>query len=119
VIAVGYLIRHHFEHHLIGRKRVIASHPRRATAHTLITDTAGNCWQTQPHALAALEAAVAVRAGRRNRYQAFDAVHVYDTTYRTGAGPIVAYVHYQPGTFDGVADFADLYEIPTEALTNL
>lgn len=96
-----------------------APHPRRATARTLITDTAGGRRQTQPQALAALEAAVTVRAARRNRYRAFDAVNVYDTTDRTGAGLIVAYVHYQPGTFDGVTDFADLYEIPTEALTDL
>jgi hypothetical protein len=95
-----------------------APHPRRATARTLVTDTAGGRRQTQPHALAALEAAVTIRAARRNR-KAFDAVHVYETTDRTGAGLIVAYIHYQPGTFDGVTDFADLYEIPTQALTDL
>jgi hypothetical protein len=94
-------------------------HPRRATTRTLITYATGDRHQTRPYALAALEAAVTVRAARRNQHKAFDAVHVYTTTDRTGAGLIVAYVHYQPGTYDGVHDFADLYEIPLDALTDL
>lgn len=98
---------------------MLTPHPRRATARTLITYATGVRRQTSPHALAALEAAVTVRAARRNRNKAFDAVNVYETTDRTGAGLILAYVHYQPGTYDGVNDFADLYEIPTEALTDL
>jgi hypothetical protein len=69
--------------------------------------------------MAALEAAVTVRAARRNRHKIFDAVNVYTTTDRTGTPLIVAYVHYRPGYYDGIADFADLYEIPLDALTDL
>jgi hypothetical protein len=89
-------------------------HPRRATARTLMTGR--GCITRR---MAALEAAVTVRAARRNQYKLFDAVNVYVTTDRTGAPLIVAYAHYHPNHWDGIADAADLYEIPLNALTDL
>ena len=97
---------------------MFAPHPRRAVARAVITWTPTDR-RTSAYPMAALEAAVTVRAARRNRHKIFDAVNVYTTTDRTGAGLIVAYVHYRPGFYDGVTDYADLYEIPTEALTDL
>jgi len=95
-------------------------HPRRAIARSLVT-YAPDDRRHAAYPVAALEAAVTVRAARRNRHKLFDAVHVYTTTDRTGAGLIVAYVHYRPGFFslDQVTDFAELYEIPLDALTDL
>lgn len=97
---------------------MIAPHPRRATVRTIFALTS-NERRCHTDRVAALEAAVTVRAARRNRHKAFDAVNVYETTDRDGAGLIVAYVHYQPGTYDDVSDYFDLYEIPTQALTDL
>jgi hypothetical protein len=88
-------------------------HPCRVFAHTLVD---GRC---STHRLAALEAAVTVRAARRNPYKQFDAVNVYATTDRTAAPVIVAYVHYCRGFWAGVADYAVIYEIPLDALTDL
>lgn len=95
-----------------------ANHPRKAVAHSLATFVPGEL-RHSTHRMAALEAAVTVRAARRNRHKMFDAVNVYLTTDRTGAPLIVAYAHYRPGFYDQVTDCADLYEIPTDALTDL
>jgi hypothetical protein len=97
---------------------VYATHPRRAIARTLSTHAPGDR-RCSTHRMAALEAAVTVRAARRNRHKVFDAVNVYTTTDRTGAPLVVAYVHYRPGFYDRVTDYADLYEIPIDALTDL
>jgi hypothetical protein len=96
-------------------------HPRRATNRILITwtDSDRQAHATAPQPMAALEAAIAVRAARRNPRKLFQAVNVYDTTDRTGVPIIVAYVHYQPGAWDNVTDYAHVYEIPTRALTDL
>ncbi|WP_327291477.1 hypothetical protein [Streptomyces sp. NBC_01198] len=94
------------------------NHPRKAVAHSLTTCVPGEL-RHSAHRMPALEVAVTVRAARRNRHKTFDAVNVYTTTDRTGAGLIVAYVHYRPGFYDGVTDYADVYEIPTDALTDL
>lgn len=92
----------------------ISPHPRRATARVII-----NGHQGARHSMAALEAAITVRAARRNRQRAFDAVNVYTTTDRTGAPLIVAYAHYRRDFYNGITDYADLYEIPLDALTDL
>jgi hypothetical protein len=98
-----------------------APHPRRATNRILITwdDSDRQATATSPQPIAALEAAIAVRAARRDAHKKFQAVNVYQTTDRTGAPVIVAYIHYQPGTWDNVTDYAHVFEIPTNALTDL
>jgi hypothetical protein len=93
-------------------------HPRRAVARTLSTHTTAGR-QCSTHRMAALEAAVTVRAAHRNRHKTFDAVNIYTTTARDGAPLVVAYVHYRPGLYDHVSDYADIYEIPIDALTDL
>lgn len=95
-----------------------APHPRRATTRAIVTYTPDDR-RHATYPMAALEAAVTVRAARRNRHQMFDAVNVYTTTDRSGAPYIVAYVHYRPGFYTAVADYAELYEIPLDALTDL
>ncbi|WP_329368510.1 hypothetical protein OG896_23920 [Streptomyces sp. NBC_00669] len=91
--------------------------PRVAMTHAVSTD-GPSALRYAGHPMTAIDAAVTVRAARRNRHQMFDAVHVYATTDRTGAPLIVAYVHYRTG-FWYANDYFDVYEIPTDALTDL
>ncbi|MFE2758503.1 hypothetical protein [Streptomyces halstedii] len=58
------------------------------------------------------------RCIRRGRKSA-DAVHVYETTDRDGNGVHVAHVHFGPGHWGNVHFVTDIYEIPTQALTDL
>lgn len=69
--------------------------------------------------LSAYEAARSVRGARRRPAMAVDAVHVYATTAYDGTPLHIAYVHYTPGYWTGVSDVVDVYEIPTDALTDL
>ncbi|MFJ2632719.1 hypothetical protein ACIO6U_12320 [Streptomyces sp. NPDC087422] len=96
-------------------------HPRRAVTRSLINlgELGTPDRRVATGRMAALEAAVTIRAARRNRHKMFDAVNVYITTDRSGTPLIVAYVRYHPGFYSGVTDYADLYEIPLEALTDL
>ncbi|MEU9498732.1 hypothetical protein [Streptomyces sp. NPDC048196] len=55
---------------------------------------------------------------RRGRHCAAT-VHVYETTDRGGSSFHVAYVHFGPGRWDNADFVTDIYEIPTEALTEL
>ncbi|ARF56626.1 hypothetical protein [Streptomyces gilvosporeus] len=46
-------------------------------------------------------------------------VHIYVTTDRDGTTFHVVHVHFRPGFWTDVEDVTDIYEIPTEALTEL
>ncbi|MEU9719068.1 hypothetical protein [Streptomyces sp. NPDC047976] len=56
-----------------------------------------------------------LRRARRNR----DAVAVHQTTARDGSSVHVVHVHIGPGRWHDVDYVTDIYEIPTDALTDL
>ncbi|MFD9629336.1 hypothetical protein [Streptomyces violascens] len=87
---------------------------RRATWYPLIDDR--HC---DGRRLSAYQAAADIRRARRQPKTIVDAVHAYATTDRDGIPLHIAYVHYTPGFWTGVADVIDVYEIPTDALTDL
>jgi len=87
---------------------------RRATQYTHIDDRRGGGIR-----LAAHEAAASIRSARRQPGKVVDAVHVYATTDRDGMPLHVGYVHYTPGYWTGVNEVVNVYEIPTDALTDL
>ncbi|MBV1947052.1 hypothetical protein [Streptomyces sp. BV129] len=64
-------------------------------------------------------AAASIRRARNQSGKVVDAVHVYATTDRDGTPLHIGYVHYTPGYWSGVSDVIDVYEIPTDALTDL
>ncbi|WP_328982220.1 hypothetical protein OG258_34510 [Streptomyces mirabilis] len=55
----------------------------------------------------------------RNSPEAVDTVYVYPCTDRAGTALHVVYVHFVPNHWSGSADVIDVYEIPTDALTEL
>ncbi|MEU6405548.1 hypothetical protein [Streptomyces sp. NPDC046985] len=69
--------------------------------------------------LTAHQAAACIRSARKQTGKAVAAVHVYATADRDGTALHIGYVHYTPGHWSGVDDAADVYEIPTDALTDL
>ncbi|WP_327431745.1 hypothetical protein [Streptomyces sp. NBC_01236] len=87
---------------------------RRATQYTQIDGR--RCGGVR---LAAHEAAAAIRRDRKQPGKVVDTVHVYATTDRDGTPLHVGYVHYAPGYWSRVADVINVYEIPTDALTDL
>ncbi|MEU4955117.1 hypothetical protein [Streptomyces lavendulae] len=56
-----------------------------------------------------------LRRARRNGHT----VQVHQTTARDGSSVHVAHVHTGPGHWDAVDYVTDIYEIPTDALTDL
>lgn len=87
---------------------------RRATWYPLIDDR-----RDSGRRLTAPQAAASIRRARRQPGKVVDAVHVYATTDRDGTSLHIGYVHYTPGYWTGVTDVIDVYEIPTDALTDL
>ncbi|MDX3077309.1 hypothetical protein [Streptomyces sp. MI02-7b] len=92
-------------------KRNIA---RRATWYPVIDDRRDNGRRLTSH-----QAAAGIRGARRQPSKVVDAVHVYATSDRDGTPLHIGYVHYTPGYWTGVTDVIDVYEIPTDALTDL
>ncbi|WP_326711662.1 hypothetical protein OG758_22750 [Streptomyces sp. NBC_01474] len=87
---------------------------RRATLYPLIDDRLCSARHLTAH-----QATAGIRSARRQPSKVVDAVHVYATTDREGTPLHIGYVHYTPGYWTGVADVIDVYEIPTDALTDL
>ncbi|RFU83268.1 hypothetical protein DY218_28590 [Streptomyces triticagri] len=88
--------------------------PRRASHYPIVDDR-----RAAPCRLTVHQATAAIRSARRVGAKTVDAVHVYACTARNGEALHIAYVHYTPGLWTGVTDVADIYEIPTAALTDL
>ncbi|MER5504165.1 hypothetical protein ABT052_02420 [Streptomyces sp. NPDC002766] len=88
---------------------------RCATWYPLVDDRRG----VGRRRLTAHQASASIRSARRQPGTVVDAVHVYATTDRDGIPLHVGYVHYTPGYWTGVTDVVDVYEIPTDALTDL
>ncbi|MFE3206310.1 hypothetical protein [Embleya sp. NPDC059237] len=59
-------------------------------------------------------ARAAIRRARRSH-----TVHIHDATGRDGTPMRVVHVRYAPGTWDGVTDLVDIYEIAVDTLTAL
>ncbi|MGR8009239.1 hypothetical protein [Streptomyces hypolithicus] len=90
--------------------------PRPVTLHTLMQRTGDTrTARCSPQRLRIDTARTAIRHSRSEAV----AVHVYETTDRDGNGVHVAYAHFAPGRFDCVDSETDIYEIPTNALTDL
>ncbi|MFJ2185931.1 hypothetical protein ACIOJG_35600 [Streptomyces anulatus] len=83
---------------------------------TLFTQVDGRNFHPEPIALHA--ALSGIRKARKSP-KAVDAVNVYAFTSRDGSALHVAYVHYTRGHWSNVDDVFDVYEIPTNALTDL
>lgn len=83
---------------------------------TMHTHVDGRRYRPEP---ISLDAALAgIRKARRSP-KAVDTVNVYAFTGRDGTALHVAYVHFIPGRWSGVNDVIDIYEIPTDASTDL
>ncbi|MFE0137758.1 hypothetical protein ACFWY6_40305 [Streptomyces sp. NPDC059037] len=88
--------------------------PRRATWYPLIDNR-----PTGGRRMTTYQATTSIRSSRRQPPTTVDAVHVYATTDRVGTALHVAYIHYTPGFWSNVDDVIDVYEIPTDTLTDL
>ncbi|MCT9087333.1 hypothetical protein N4G70_00440 [Streptomyces sp. ASQP_92] len=83
---------------------------------TLFTQVDGRNYRPEPISLDAARSGI--RRARASR-DAVDAVNVYATTDRDGTALHVAYIHHTPGRWSNVSEVIDVYEIPTDALTDL
>ncbi|QDO42568.1 hypothetical protein FNV62_34595 [Streptomyces sp. RLB3-17] len=87
---------------------------RRATQYTHIDDRRSGGIRLTAH-----EAAASIRSARKQPSKVVDAVHVYATSAYDGTPLHVGYVRYTPGYWTGVNEVINVYEIPTDALTDL
>ncbi|MER0446594.1 hypothetical protein ABR738_18850 [Streptomyces sp. Edi4] len=83
---------------------------------TLLTMVDGrNC---RPEPISLYAALTGIRKARKSP-TTVDAVNVYAFTDRNGTPLHVAYIHHTPGRWSNVAEVIDVYEIPTDLLTDL